>query len=104
MAPTLDGALSQIFGTNISTQTAQALPTLKPKVAGEKLVTSVPGAPAAQPAPAPANLQQVRTLTQQANQQYQRALELLKQGDWAGYGNEIKKLGQTLNQLASQQK
>ncbi len=103
MSDTLDDALSQIFGTNISTQTAQALPTLKPKVAGEKLVTSVKGAAAA-PQAAPPNLQQVRDLTRQANQQYERALQLLKQGDWAGYGSEIKKLGQTLNQLAAQQK
>ncbi|MGA8183695.1 MAG: UPF0182 family protein [Terriglobia bacterium] len=104
MSDTLDDALSQIFGTTISTQTAQALPTLKPKVPGAKLVTSVPGAPAAPQAPAPSELQQVRNLTRQANQQYERALQLLKQGDWAGYGSEIKKLGQTLNQLAAQQK
>ncbi len=103
MSDTLDDALSQIFGTNISTQTAQSLPTLQPKVAGAKLVTSVPGAPAATQAPAPSELQQVRNLTRQANQQYERALQLLKQGDWAGYGSEIKKLGQTLNQLAAQQ-
>jgi uncharacterized membrane protein (UPF0182 family) len=104
MSDTLDDALSQIFGTTISTQTAQALPTLKPKIPGAKLVTSVPGAPAAPQAPAPSELQQVRNLTRQANQQYERALQLLKQGDWAGYGSEIKKLGQTLNQLAAQQK
>ncbi|MGH7972954.1 MAG: UPF0182 family protein, partial [Limisphaerales bacterium] len=103
MSDTLDDALSQIFGANISTQQAQELPTLQPKVAGAKLVTSVPGAPAAPQAPAPPNLQQMRDLTRRANQQYEQALKLLKQGDWAGYGNEIKKLGQTLNQLAAQQ-
>jgi uncharacterized membrane protein (UPF0182 family) len=106
MSSTLDDALSQIFGADISTQQAQALPTLKPKVAGEKLVTSVPGAPAAPAAAAraPANLQQMRDLSRQASQQYERALQLLKQGDWAGYGNEIKKLGQTLNQLSTLQR
>jgi uncharacterized protein len=104
MSSTLDDALSQIFGASISTQQAQALPTLKPKVTGEKLVTSVPGAPATPQAPNSSNLQQVRDLTRQANQEYERALQLLKQGDWAGYGNEIKKLGQTLNQLSTLQK
>ena len=99
MAPTLDGALSQIFGTNISTQTAQALPTLSPNVKGAKLVTAK--APAA---PSAAGREQIRALTQQANQQYERALELLKQGDFAGYGNAIKQLGETLNKLAAQQK
>ena len=99
MAPTLDEALSQIFGTNISTQTAQALPTLSPNVKGAKLVTAK--APAA---PSAAGREQIRALTQQANQQYERALELLKQGDFAGYGNAIKQLGETLNKLAAQQK
>ena len=103
MSPTLDDALSQIFGTSISTQSAQALPTLKPKVKGEKLVTSVQGASSAG-VPSTAGMEQVKALTRQANQQYEQALKLLKQGDWAGYGNEIKKLGQTLNQLAAIQK
>ncbi len=102
MAPTLDDALSQIFGTAISTETGQTLPTLIPSVKGEKLVTPVKGVgPGAAPS---ANLEQFKALTQQANQQYERALQLLKQGDWAGYGDEIKKLGQTLNQLSSLQK
>jgi len=102
MARTLDDALSQIFGTTISTESAQALPTLEPQVKGEKLVAPVKTA--GPPAPSAAGLQRVRALTQQANQQYQQALQLLKKGDWAGYGNEIKLLGQTLNQLAAQQK
>ena len=102
MARTLDDALSQIFGTTISTESAQALPTLEPQVKGEKLVAPVKTAES--PAPSAAGLQRVRALTQQANQQYQQALQLLKKGDWAGYGNEIKLLGQTLNQLAAQQK
>jgi uncharacterized membrane protein (UPF0182 family) len=105
MQDTLDDALSQIFGTTISTQLAQALPTLNPNVKGEKLVHVKGQTVASAPTPAAAaNQQQFKALTQQANQQYEQALQLLKQGDWAGYGNEIKKLGQTLNQLASMQK
>ena len=46
----------------------------------------------------------IANLIEEAQQHYDKAQEYLKQGDWAGYGNEIKKLGQTLNQLASQQK
>ncbi len=103
MADTLDDALSQIFGSQISTQTAQALPTLAPQVKGEKLVPS-PATAAPPGAESAAALQQFKALTQQANQQYERALELLKQGDWAGYGDQIKKLGQTLNQLSTLQK
>ncbi len=101
MSHTLDNALSEIFGTAISTETGQTLPTLIPSVKGERL-TSVKGVgPGAAP---PANLEQFKALTQQANQQYERALQLLKQGDWAGYGDQIKKLGQTLNQLSTLQK
>lgn len=103
MEPTLDDALSQIFGSQISTQMAQALPTLAPQVKGEKLVTT-PATAAPAGTELAAALQRFKALAQEANQQYERALELLKQGDWAGYGNEIKKLGETLNQLAAQQK
>jgi len=105
MQDTLDDALSQIFGTTISTEQGQALPTLKPSVKGKKLLKVVKGAEsAAAAAPSAADMQQFNALTRQANQQYQQALRLLKQGDWAGYGNEIKKLGQTLNRLAAQHK
>jgi uncharacterized membrane protein (UPF0182 family) len=105
MSSTLDDALSQIFNANISTQQAQALPTLMPKVAGEKLATPAEAAaPAATAAPSAAGMGEIKSLTRQANQQYERALQLLKQGDWAGYGDEIKRLGRTLNQLSTAQK
>ena len=105
MSPTLDDALSQIFSANISTELAQAVPTLKPNVGGGKLANTVPGTASSTPGvTATADLEQFRALTSQANQEYQQALKLLKQGDWAGYGNEIKKLGQTLNQLSTLQR
>jgi len=100
MSPTLDDALSQIFGGNINTQGAQPLPTFKPKVPGEKIATIAPAAPA----PTPSAVKEFQALTQQANQHYERALQLQRQGDWAGYGNEIKQLGEVLNKLAAQQK
>ncbi len=101
MQDTLDDALSQIFSANISTQLAQPLPTLKPNVKGEKLIKPVKGAAPAAPTSFSPQFQQ---LTREANQHYQRALQLQRQGDWAGYGNEIKKLGEVLNKLAAQQK
>jgi uncharacterized membrane protein (UPF0182 family) len=42
-----------------------------------------------------------QALIRKANQHYQRALQLQRQGDWAGYGGEVKKLGEVLNRLAS---
>lgn len=105
MSASLDDALSQIFGANISTQLAQAAPTLGPNVRGEKLVTTAGEKLATTPgSSSAAALEHFKNLSQQANQQYERALQLLKQGDWAGYGDEIKKLGQTLNQLSTTQK
>jgi uncharacterized protein len=97
MEPTFDDALSRIFGGTISTA-AQALPTLQPELKGAKLTKVAPSPPSS------AELQQFQALASAANQHYLRALQLQRQGDWAGYGAEIKKLGEILNQLAAQQK
>jgi hypothetical protein len=87
MEDTLDAALSRIFSGAVTT--TEALP-------------AQPG-PAT---PAPANARgaapvDIQALIREANQHYQRALELQRQGDWAGYGDEVKKLGDVLNRLAS---
>jgi uncharacterized membrane protein (UPF0182 family) len=91
MEDTLDGALSKIFGGTVSTAGPQAAVAPTPAATSQA---------AAQPAP-PADIQ---SLIRQANQHYERALQLQRQGDWAGYGQEIKKLGDVLNQLAARQK
>lgn len=85
MSPTFDDALSQVFGGAISTAPAASQ-------------TASAVASPAKPQPAP----QVQDLIRDANQHYQRALELERQGDWAGYGNEIKQLGGILQKLAAQ--
>jgi len=95
MEETLDAALSKIFSGEVSTAAEQA----SPPAGGQ------PGTP-----PAPARAQTAgemagfQALTKEANQHYQRALELQRQGDWAGYGEEIKKLGAVLTKLGAQQK
>jgi uncharacterized membrane protein (UPF0182 family) len=95
MQDTLDDALTQIFGGSVSTGAPETASTAAGKA----------GAPAATLAPATALLgAQARSLIQQANQHYERALALERQGDWAGYGQEIQKLGQVLQQLAAQQR
>ena len=92
MEETLDAALSKIFSGRVST-------------GAEQVSASQPGTPSA-PARAQtaAQMGEFQALTQEASQHYQRALELQRQGDWAGYGQEIKKLGEVLNKLAAQQK
>jgi uncharacterized protein len=88
MSDTLDGALDQIFGGTVN----EAAPSPAP---GEPT-----GAAAAPAAPATPNAN-TRTLIQQANQHYERALEKQRAGDWAGYGDEIKQLGEVLKKLSA---
>ena len=42
-----------------------------------------------------------QALVREANQHYERSQQLLRQGDWAGYGQETKKLGDVLKRLPS---
>jgi hypothetical protein len=87
MEDTLDAALSKIFSGVVTT--TEALPP-PPGTAAPT--------PAKPPGAAPVDIQ---ALIREANQHYQRAMQLQRQGDWAGYGEEIKKLGEVLNRLAS---
>jgi hypothetical protein len=94
MEPTLDAALTKIFGGNVTTSGgAQPVPP-----SGQPLAS--PGTSGAKPAAAAPDTQ---ALIHEASQHYERALQLQRQGDWAGYGDEIKKLGEVLNKLATKQ-
>jgi hypothetical protein len=88
MEQTLDAALSKIFGGVVSTTMAQ--PTLPSAPA-----VQAPGKP---PVAAAADLQ---AMIREANQHFERAQQLQRQGDWAGYGEEIKMLGEVLKRLAA---
>ena len=93
MEPTLDAALTKIFGGTVTTTEAH--------------LATIPGQPtpagAAGAKPA-AVVPDTQALIHEASQHYDRALQLQRQGDWAGYGDEIKKLGEVLNKLAAGQK
>ncbi len=94
MEPTLDAALTRIFGGTVTTTEARPAstpgqPSPSPGTAGAKPVAAAPD---------------MQALIHEANQHYERALQLQRQGDWAGYGDEIKKLGETLNKLAAEKK
>jgi hypothetical protein len=75
MEETLELALQKLFG---GTRTA-------PKTAGET---------------GPALPQSQGGLAAEAMKVYERAIELQRQGNWAGYGEELRKLKQILQQLA----
>jgi hypothetical protein len=89
MEPTLDQAIARLFG-----QTERAAP----------LPAGTPGAPVAPPpagAPPQAGLDAAtwERLGADARDTYQRALEAQRAGDWAKYGEEIKRLGELLERM-----
>jgi uncharacterized membrane protein (UPF0182 family) len=85
MEPTLEAALARLFGEAPAGE-------LKPPALETK-----PGEPPAAPlAPATANL------AEQAKQHYERALQAQREGDWARYGEEIKRLGAVIDQMSKQ--
>ena len=93
MEATLDAALTKIFGGTVTTMEARAASIPGPG-------TPTAGTAAANPVAAEPD---TKALIHEANQHYERAIQLQRQGDWAGYGDEIKKLGEVLNKLAAKQ-
>ncbi|HLY60289.1 MAG TPA: UPF0182 family protein [Terriglobia bacterium] len=85
METSLDAALTKIFGGAVQSAGSVAVPA-----------TPGPGAPAAAVVEGNTDLP---SLIRDANQHYERAQQLLRQGDWNGYGEEIKKLGEVLKQM-----
>jgi uncharacterized protein len=86
MEPTLPEALERIFPGGGRVE-APAAPRTQ-------------GTPAAPPSgAAPAVTDDMAGLTQQARDHYQRALQAQREGNWALYGEEIKKLGDVLEKM-----
>jgi len=78
MEPTLELALERIFGPNTGLE-----PTIElPSDPGQQLP-----------------LRNLQELARDANQLYDDALNKMKAGDWAGYGDTLNKLKQTLSEL-----
>ncbi len=90
MEPTLEASLARIFG---SAPSATA-----PAATGQATATQ-PGQPGVPPAPPSAAAQ---SLAAQAKQHYDRAIQAQREGDWARYGEELKRLGAVLEQMARQ--
>jgi hypothetical protein len=109
MAENLGLALVKLFGRDAVTQakledliTATAEELVEESASGE--ATGSAGAPAAaRPALAASTIDlDVATLDElivAANGQYERAQELLRNGDWGGYGAEMDALQATLQRL-----
>jgi uncharacterized membrane protein (UPF0182 family) len=91
MEPTLDQAIARLFGTGDR-------PGAKP--APESTATAPPPAAGTAP-PAGADGAAWQRMAAEARETYQRALEAQRAGDWAKYGEEIRKLGEILERMRS---
>jgi hypothetical protein len=87
MEETLEASIERIFQGELPAESAVQPPP-------------VPGAPVAE---ARAALPE-SSLIQQARESYDRAVQAQRQGDWARYGEELKKLGTILEELSKAQK
>jgi len=92
MEPTLDQALARLFGGP-----ATAPPPARPAAAG---VTGVAVPP---PSPPITDRAGWERLAMEARETYQRAIDAQRAGDWAKYGEEIRRLGDILERLKQQQ-
>ena len=79
MEETFDQALQSIFGAKPG-----AAPEARPPASAAILPSPVKGDP---------------SLARQALDHFQRSQELLKQGNWAGYGEELKKVENLLKEI-----
>ena len=92
MEPTLDQAIARVFGTTGD------------RGAPQTTRAATPGTPATTPpstGAAPAGVDQAswQRMASEARDTYQRALEAQKAGDWAKYGEEIRRLGELLERM-----
>jgi uncharacterized membrane protein (UPF0182 family) len=92
MESTLDAALASIFG---GPPNASLLATTATTPVGNPIAAPA-GSAAAGPPP------EFTALAREARQHFEKADQLLRQGDWAGYGAEMKKLQDVLQRLTPQ--
>jgi uncharacterized membrane protein (UPF0182 family) len=93
MEETLEASLARIFGSSpppVTPAAADLQQALQPGA------TPAAGPSAGQPATS------AQSLAAQAKQHYDRALQAQREGDWARYGEEIKRLGAVLEQMSKQ--
>jgi uncharacterized membrane protein (UPF0182 family) len=90
MERTLDEAIARLFGDS-----DRAPRPATPSTAS----TTATGAAGAAPAPSPTGTPEWERLAGEAGATYQRALDAQRAGDWAKYGEEIKRLGELLERM-----
>jgi uncharacterized protein len=103
MDTTLEAALDRLFGAGAAAGLRRASDAPAPApIAGEGAAPApeqaAPAAGGASPAP------ELRALAAEARAAYQRALDAQRQGNWAAYGEEIKRLGDVLQRMEAARK
>jgi uncharacterized protein len=100
MEETLDGALNRIFPGGPGRAAVDARPGVEPAAAPGDPAS--PAEAARQPAAAATgpDVARYNELAGQARMVYGRALQAQRDGNWAAYGDEIRRLGEILEQLA----
>lgn len=88
------------FGNRIAME--ESLDQALQRIFGAKPATVAEPTPQAASAPAP-GAKGDQSLARQALDHYQRSQELLKQGNWAGYGEELKKVEALLREMQKRQ-
>jgi uncharacterized membrane protein (UPF0182 family) len=91
MEPTLDQAIARLFGNGDRTT-----PPAPSRATARDAAAAPPAADAAAPAGSTAEWDR---LAADARATYQRAIEAQKAGDWAKYGEEIRRLGELLERI-----
>ncbi|MGE0884471.1 MAG: UPF0182 family protein [Blastocatellales bacterium] len=89
MEETLEASLARIFGT---------APAIQQPLPAETLASATPSGTTAS---APQSVA-AQGLAAQAKQHYDRAIQAQRDGDWARYGEEIKRLGEVIEQMSRQ--
>jgi uncharacterized protein len=90
MAETLETAIDRIFPRS-GERPAPEMTAISPAAPAPPVETPAPGAPAAS--------SELSSLASQAQAHYENALRAQRNGDWAKYGDEIKKLGEVLSRM-----
>jgi uncharacterized membrane protein (UPF0182 family) len=90
MEETLEAAIQRIFR-----------PGARDRAALPPALPAAPGSPSASPSPSamPAASSDLAALAAEARLHYEQAIEAQRAGDWARYGEEIKKLGEILERM-----
>jgi uncharacterized membrane protein (UPF0182 family) len=99
MERSLEAGLARLFGARLpETPTQTATPGAageQAAAAGTRTEPAAPGAPGAPVTPAP----ELAQLAADARATYERALAAQRSGDWAKYGEEIRRLGELLQKM-----